>query len=150
MSKDDDKPVVPYWHLYVDEDGISRQVECTMTEFELAAIQPGAQPQWQGTRHHDGMTVMVTVMPAGWVGEWHENPAPQWIVPLSGRWSVEAMDGTRREFGPGEISFGEDQGCREVDGRKGHRSATVGDAPATVMIVQFDTARGETTPCRFS
>ncbi|WP_253333245.1 cupin domain-containing protein [Limimaricola litoreus] len=120
-----------------------------MTDFELAAIQPGAAPQWQGRKHHDGMTVMVTVLPVGWVGAWHENPAPQWIIPLSGTWSVEAMDGIRREFGPGDISFGEDQGCEEVEGRKGHRSTTVGDLPATLMIVQFDTSRDKTTPCRF-
>ena len=46
------------------------------------------------------MTVLVTVQPVGWVGTWHENPAPQWIVPLSGRWWVESMDGKRVEMGP--------------------------------------------------
>jgi quercetin dioxygenase-like cupin family protein len=95
------------------------------------------------------MSVMVTVQPVGWEGEWHENPAPQWIIPLSGRWFVEAMDGTRVKMGPGEISFGEDQGCRIIDGRTGHRSGTVGDEPAVLMVVQFDTKREQTTPCRF-
>ena len=57
-------------------------------------------------------TVVFTVQPVGWVGEWHENPAPQWIVLLSGRWWVESMDGTRVEMGPGELSLGEDQNCR--------------------------------------
>lgn len=93
---------------------------------------------------------MVTVQPVGWEGEWHENPAPQWTIPLSGRWFVEAMDGSRVEMGPGEASFGEDQGCRTVDGRTGHRSGTIGDVPAVLMVVQFDTARDRTTPCRFS
>ena len=61
---------------------------------------------------------MVTVQPVGWVGTWHENPEPQWIIPLSGRWFVESMDGERVEMGPGEISFGEDQSCsrRTADG----------------------------------
>jgi hypothetical protein len=95
------------------------------------------------------MTVKVTVQPAGWEGAWHENPAPQWIIPLSGRWYVESMDGMRVEMGPGEISFGEDQGTRERDGRKGHMSGTVGDEPAVLMVVQFDTQRDETSPCRF-
>jgi hypothetical protein len=27
-------------------------------------------------------------------------------VPLSGRWFVETMDGTRVQMGPGEASFG--------------------------------------------
>ena len=145
----DQSPRVPYWHLHTDADGVSRQTRCEMTEFELKSMQPPASPQWQGHKHHDGMTVMVTVQPVGWEGAWHENPAPQWIIPLSGRWYVESMDGTRVEMGPGEISFGEDQGTREKDGRKGHKSGTVGDEPAVLMVVQFDTARDETTPCRF-
>ena len=92
---------------------------------------------------------MVTVLPVGWTGTWHENPAPQWIVPLSGEWFVESMDGQRVELGAGEISFGEDQGCVETDGRIGHRSGTVGDKPAVLMLVQFDAKRDRTTPCRF-
>ena len=81
---------------------------------------------------------MFTVQPVGWVGEWHENPAPQWIVPLSGRWWVEAMDGTRVEMGPGEFSLGEDQNCTaDGQGRKGHRSGTIGDEPAVLMTVRL-------------
>jgi len=88
----------------------------------------------------------VTIVPTyaffvkiGWVGTWHENPKPQWIIPLSGRWFVESMDGQRVEMGTGEISFGEDQNTVETGGRKGHRSGTVGDAPAVLMVVQFAT-----------
>ena len=65
------------------------------------------------------------------------NPAPQWIVVLSGRWFIESMDGTRVEQGPGEFSFGEDQGCAEVNGKKGHRSGTIGNEPAVLMTVQL-------------
>lgn len=147
MSKQEN-PRVAYWHLYVDEDGMSRQKRCEMTQFELDSMGE-AEPQWKGNKTNDQMSVMVTVMPVGWRGTWHENPAPQWIIPLSGRWSVEAMDGTRKEFGPGDISFGEDQGCAEIDGKKGHRSATVGDAPAVLMLVQMKTQRERTMPCRF-
>jgi hypothetical protein len=145
-----EKPIVPYWHLYTDGDGVSRQRRCALTEFELKTMNPPAAPQWQGRKHHDGMTVMVTVQPAGWVGEWHENPAPQWIIPLSGRWFVESMDGTRVEMGPGEISLGEDQGCKTRNGRIGHLSGTVGPEPAVLMVVQFDTRREQTPPCRFN
>lgn len=146
----DSKPQVAYWHLHTGEDGISRQTRCVMTQFELKSMMPPAAPQWQGVRHHDGMTVMITVQPVGWVGTWHENPAAQWIIPLSGRWFVESMDGTRVEMGPGEISFGEDQNTTETDGRVGHLSGTVGEEPAVLMVVQFDTPRGSMTPCRFA
>jgi len=82
-------------------------------------------------------TVVFTVQPVGWVGEWHENPAPQWIVVLSGRWFIESMDGARIEQGPGEFSFGEDQDCIATHGRKGHRSGTLGAEPCRLMTVQL-------------
>ena len=132
------RPIVPYWHLWTDANGISRQTQCEMTEFELKSMKPPAAPQWQGRPITGQTTTLVTVQPVGWVGDWHENPAPQWIVPLSGRWWVEAMAGGRREFGPGEFSFGGDQNCRARDGRKGHRSGTLGDQPAVLMVIQFN------------
>ena len=76
----------------------------------------------------------------GWVGDWHENPRPQWIIPLSGRWFVESMDGHRVEMGPGDISLGEDQNTRpRSDGKQGHLSGTVGDEPAVLMLIQLAT-----------
>jgi hypothetical protein len=144
-----ERPIVPYWHLWTDASGISRQTHCEMTEFELKSMRAPAAPQWQGRPLSGQTTTMVTVQPVGWVGAWHENPKPQWIVPLSGRWFVEAMDGTRVEMGPGEISFGGDQNCREFDGKRGHRSGTIGDAPAVLMVVQFDNAPVPRSCCEF-
>ncbi|MHB1302111.1 MAG: cupin domain-containing protein [Acidiphilium sp.] len=145
----DTPPKIPYWHLWTDEAGVSHQSRFVLDEFAMKAMGAGAAPQWQGSKTHNGMTVMVTVQPVGWVGEWHENPRPQWIIPLSGRWWVEAMDGTRVEMGAGEISFGEDQNTRETDGRKGHRSGTIGDEPAVLMVVQFDSEPTVGRPGRF-
>ena len=144
-----EKPHVHYWHLWTDADGVSRQTQCAMTEFELKSIKPPADPQWPGKKTTAATTTMVTVLPVGWTGTWHENPRPQWIVPLSGRWFVEAMDGTRVEMGPGEISFGGDQNCRDVEGRRGHRSGTVGDMPAVLMVVQFDETLAPRSACEF-
>jgi hypothetical protein len=129
-------PRIPYWHLWTDEGGVSHQARCELTEWELKGV-GGAAPQWNDKQGRGEATVVFTVQPVGWVGTWHENPAPQWIVPLSGRWWVEAMDGTRVEMGPGEFSLGEDQGCIEQGGRKGHRSGTIGDEPAVLMTVQL-------------
>jgi hypothetical protein len=145
----DEKPSVAYWHLWTDRDGVSRQTRCAMTEFDRRSIAPPATPQWLGEKVHDGMTVLVTVLPVGWTGDWHENPKRQWIIPLSGRWFVESMDGQRIEMGAGEISFGEDQNSRMIDGKKGHLSGTVGDEPAILMLVQFDSAGAPALSCRF-
>jgi len=133
-----EKPKIPYWHLWTDADGISHFAEVTLENFELKGVGP-ADPQWNDKQPRLESTVVFTVQPVGWVGEWHENPAPQWIIPISGRWWVEAMDGTRREFGPGDLQLGEDQNCLDAAGRKGHRSGTIGDEPAVLMTVQLHT-----------
>jgi hypothetical protein len=149
MSHQSDKPSIPYWHLWTDEQGISHQTRCMLTEFDLRSMSGPADPQWQGSRQEGEASVMVTVQPVGWVGTWHENPKPQWIIPLSGRWFVESMDGQRVEMGPGEISFGEDQNTRPVDGRRGHRSGTVGPEQAVLMVVQFERPGTVASPCRY-
>jgi hypothetical protein len=143
------KPAIAYWHLWTDPEGVSRQTRCAMTAFELKSMNPPARPQWQGRAMRAAATVLVTVQPVGWVGDWHENPKPQWIIPLSGRWFVESMDGQRIEMGPGEISFGGDQNTVERDGRKGHRSGTVGNEPAVLLVVQFDEPPATAGPCAF-
>ena len=130
------KPGVPYWHLWTDDAGISHQSKCALTDYKLHGI-GNAAPQWNDKQARSEATVVFTVQPVGWVGDWHENPAPQWIVVLSGRWWIEAMDGFRIEQGPGEFSLGEDQGCTSQDGKRGHRSGTVGDVPAVLMTVQL-------------
>jgi hypothetical protein len=147
-EKSGPKPSVPYWHLWTDGEGMSHQRQCALTEFELKGV-GGAAPQWNNKHGTVSSTVVVTVQPVGWVGTWHENPAPQWIVVLSGRWWIESMDGTCIEQGPGEFSFGEDQGCTETDGKKGHRSGTIGDQPAVLMTVQLH-VDPKHEPCRMS
>lgn len=99
---------VSYWHVWVGEKGVSHQTQCALTQFELKGV-GGADPQRNNQHDRLPSTAVVTVQPIGWVGDWHENPAPQWIVVLSGRWCIESMDGTPVEQSPGELSFGEDQ-----------------------------------------
>ena len=132
-----ESPAVPYWRLWVDPTGVSHQRREEVRGFHLASISPPASPQWLGAEARSETIVRFTVLPVGWIGDWHPNPHPQWIVPVSGCWFVESMDGQRVEMGPGELSFGADQEAKTVDGRFGHRSGTVGDVPAVLMLVQF-------------
>jgi hypothetical protein len=99
-------PTVSYWHVWTDDKGVSHQNRGEMSAFKFQSISPGAAPSWIDRQSTPGANVVVLVLPVGWVGEWHENPKPQWIIPLSGRWFVETMDGKRVEMGPGEVSFG--------------------------------------------
>ena len=52
-----EKPTLPYWHLWVDEQGVSHQTRCQMTEFEMKSISGGAAAQWQGKKTSGEMTV---------------------------------------------------------------------------------------------
>jgi hypothetical protein len=142
-------PAVGYWHVWTDADGISHQSRCELSAFHKAAIQPTATPQWIGAKTRSDATVFVTTLPPGWIGGWHENPRPQWIIPLSGRWFVETMDGVRVEMGPGELSFGEDQHTRPVGDKRGHLSGTIGPESAVLMLVQFEAAPTIASACRF-
>jgi hypothetical protein len=143
-------PTLSYWHVWTDSEGISHQSQCQLQNFTLKSISPPADPQWLNELHKGDANVVFTVQPVGWIGSWHENPKPQWIIPLSGRWFVETMDGQHVEMGVGEISFGEDQNTKEnAKGHKGHLSGTVGDVPAVLMIVQLQEDHTLGQACRF-
>ena len=142
-----DKTRIPYWHVYVDGEGVSRQEQFDISNFELKGVSPGVTPQWNDKMAPSPAGVTFTVLPVGWVGEWHENPKPQWIIILTGRWFVETMDGTRVEMGPGEVMMGEDQGTKD---KKGHRSGTVGDVPCTMIVTGLDVTPTVNQPGRFT
>lgn len=149
QQQDTGTPMVPYWHVWVDDNGVSHQDRCTLSNFKFENISPGSSPEWIDRLSSPGSHVIIMVQPAGWVAEWHENPKPQWIVPLSGRWFVETMDGKRVEMGPGELSFGNDQNTKsDARGRRGHRSGTVGNQPSITMLVQVEQDPVNSRPCQ--
>jgi hypothetical protein len=131
-------PRVPYWRVWRDAEGISHQHRALVENFEVAHLAEGMQSIWR-TPTQQGCTgiVVIKVEPDVDYG-WHENPVPQWIVPLSGRWFVQTMDGHRVEMGPGELSFGGDQGCLRTDGRLGHRAGALDGEPAYLMLIQLE------------
>ncbi|MBA3920518.1 MAG: cupin domain-containing protein [Nostocaceae cyanobacterium] len=144
------KPTIDYWHVWTDQNGISHQSRCQIQDFSQKGIGPDISPQWLSQLKQSGATITFSMLPVGWIGDWHENPKPQWIIPLSGRWFVETMDGQRVEMGPGEISFGEDQGTKaNAQGHKGHLSGTAGSVPCVQIIVQFQETPTMEQPCRF-
>ncbi|MGH8114247.1 MAG: hypothetical protein ACREPS_04225 [Rhodanobacteraceae bacterium] len=122
-ARDDTPPTLAYWRVWVDDEGISHQDRRNLAGFERQSM-GGAAQQWNAVQPAAPRKTIFTVLPVGWTGDWHENPEPQWIVPLSGRWFVETMDGHRVERGAGDVSFGGDQGCvADANVHKGHCSA---------------------------
>lgn len=137
QEQNNNQPCLTYWHVWTDEKGISRQKKCEIKQFEKEGM-GDIEKQWNAHILEDNVHVLFSELPIGWIGDWHENPEPQWIIPLSGRWFVEIMDGQRVEMGPGDVSFGADQNTKKDEkGRKGHLSGTVGNEPAKLMMIQL-------------
>ena len=133
-----DKPTLTYWHVWTDDKGVSHQTQCELTNYKRESMGGDADPQWNNRLMSGDAEILFATLPVGWVGEWHENPRPQWIVPLSGVWYVETMDGQRVEMGPGDLSFGGDQNTQANEqGQKGHTSGCVGKEPAKLMVIQL-------------
>jgi len=128
------KPTIPYHHVYTDEDGTSRQRLRHLTDFEEKSMGGNSGTQWNNVLMQGATNVIFSELPADFDGDWHENPQPQWIIPLTGGWWVETMDGERVEMREGALSFGADQGTRN---EKGHRSGVLDGKPCRMMIVQF-------------
>ena len=133
----DRPPMLPFLHMWTDQDGRSRMDASKMSGFGLKSVGGRAAPAWMRPFPGEVAAVCFAVLPVGWVGDWHESPAPQWVVALRGRWFIETMDGTRVEMGPGDIHFGQDQG---TTGGNGHRSGQVWDQPCFHLMLQFSTS----------
>ncbi|MEG3350149.1 cupin domain-containing protein [Novacetimonas sp. GS1] len=147
-------PQFTYHHMWTDAQGVSHIATCPLTRFVLKSMSPPAGPQWQDRQPDGRATVLMTVQPPHWDGTWHEDPKVQWIVPLHGRWFVQAMDGARVEMGPGDVLLGEDQNTRPfrtgpMQGRRGHLGGNVGDGAVDLMVVQMDISPTIGQPCHF-
>lgn len=137
-KSEDNPPRLPLLHMWTDKDGKSRLAHTFMTGFGMKSISGDADPQWLRPFPGKVSSIKFAVLPVDWVGDWHESPSPQWVIPIRGCWYLETQDGRRVEMGPGDIHFGQDQDTEEIGGKKGHKSGCVGDEPCYQMIVQFE------------
>jgi len=64
--------------------------------------------------------------------DWHNAPRRQFIITLEGQVEIVIGDGTKRQFGPGDILLAED-----TTGR-GHISRAVNNQPRTSIFVTLD------------
>ncbi len=148
-----DPPALRYGVLYADERGQSHVQYCDLKNFVFKSYAPPAAPQFVGVPPGDVTSISYAVLPVGYVGAWHAAPGPQWVVTLSGRWSVEATDGTVLEQGPGEVQFNADMGStpQGPEGHVGHLTRQVGDVPNVQLIVSLkkpESGHPSTEPCQ--
>jgi hypothetical protein len=130
-------PALRYIRMFTDDAGESALAPATLGGFALQTLGGAAAAMWMQRLPGIPVEVWFTVLPVGWIGEWHESPGPQWVTALSGRWWIETADGRRVEMGPGEIHWGEDQGTTS---KRGHRSGQIGDLPCVQLMVRYRSA----------
>jgi len=128
--------------MFTGADGLSSIAPCVLGGFAPGHV--GAGPSlWSRPFPGEVERVQFNLLPVGWVGDWHESPVAQWVVPLSGRWFVEMQDGACVEMGPGDIHWGQDLGTIETEWGRGHRSGTLGDQPCVLLAIRFKAPIGE-------
>lgn len=138
----DNPPVLPFLSMWAGLDGTSRLALSHLSGFGQKSVGGKASSQWMRPFPGEVAAVTFAVLPLGWIGDWHESPKPQWVIPLRGRWFIETMDGARVEMGPGDIHFGQDQGTTNA---KGHRSGQIGNEPCFQLMIQFATPPAAST-----
>ncbi|GBR45673.1 cupin [Acetobacter pomorum] len=149
-SQPENPPITYYWHNWADHNGVSHMTKCPLHHYTLKSMNKPAAPQWSDVLAEGQARIISTVQPDHWNGAWHTDPKVQWIIPLKGTWFVQAMDGTRVEMGPGEISLGEDQKTvPNALGQKGHLGGNVTPGSVTLMVIQLTEAPTVDQPCRF-
>jgi hypothetical protein len=146
-------PALRYGVLYADDKGHSHVQYCDLKNFIFKSYAPPAAPQYVGFPPGEVKSIKYAVLPVGYVGTWHTAPGPQWVITLSGRWSVEATDGSVLEQGPGEVEFNADMGStpQGAEGHVGHLTRQVGDVPNVQLIVSLQPRTGKaryTEPCQ--
>jgi quercetin dioxygenase-like cupin family protein len=97
---------VLYTRIYTDEDGETHFADAEVGLNEVAYAPPA--PPYLVSNAERAEAVVLTALPAGWVGDWHPTPRLQWWFQLAGEIEVETSDGEKRRFVAGSIVRVED------------------------------------------
>jgi quercetin dioxygenase-like cupin family protein len=108
----------PYVRLFADDAGESHFAD-VRTELVPSDFAPPAPPLHLSAAFRAERLVFLAAA-QGWYGEWHPAPRRQVFAFLSGEIEVEASDGERRRFVPGDCLLMEDTAG------KGHATRNTG------------------------
>lgn len=115
--------------LYADSAGESHFADFSITLFDRSFAPPA--PPFYVSEFGPATQHAFLQVPGGWIGELHPSPIRMWIFLLAGEMAFEASDGEVRRVGAGSALLLED-----TTG-KGHQSRVLGEAPATLAVVQL-------------
>jgi quercetin dioxygenase-like cupin family protein len=118
-----------YVRLFADQAGESH-FEDARTELAPADFAPPAPPLHLSPAFPAARFVFLPA-PEGWFGDWHPAPRTQVFAFLSGEIEVEASDGERRRFVPGDCLLMEDTVG------KGHATRNVGAGVVLMAVTQL-------------
>lgn len=96
---------ITYANVWADDKGQTHVTKCVLKGLQLHAFAPPAAPYMMGIVPEDIESIVFSMLPAGWFGDWHHAPGPQWVITLSGQWEVQTMDRSTLRQDPGEFQF---------------------------------------------
>jgi hypothetical protein len=136
---------ISYANLWADDKGQTHITKCVLKGLQLHSFAPPAAPYLMGIAPEDIESIVFSVLPAGWFGDWHHAPGPQWVVTLSGQWEVQTTDGSTLRQGPGEFQFNSDEQAFATapGGHVGHTARLVGTDPNVRMIITLKKRPGQ-------
>lgn len=136
---------IPFQNVWADNHGRTHVSRCVLKGLKLHGFAPPAAPYYMGVAPEDIQSVVYSVIPVGWYGDWHHAPGPQWVIDLSGEWEIKTADGTTLRQGPGQVQFNSDQGAfAEKPGDPvGHTARQVGDVPDVRVIITLKKKPGK-------
>src|SRR6202046_859907 len=113
---------ITYANVWADDKGQTHVTKCVLKGLGFHAFAPPAAPYVMGIVPEDIESIVFSMLPAGWFGDWHHAPGPQWLITLSGEWEVQTMDGSTLRQGPGEFQFNSDESsfAKAPGGHLGH------------------------------
>jgi hypothetical protein len=140
------KHEVLYANVWADGKGVTHVSQCVLKGLELKSFAPPASPYYFGLAPKEVQSVVFSVLPMGWYGDWHHAPGPQWVITLSGAWEIQTADGSTLRQGPGEFQFNSDESAFAVTpgAHVGHTAKQVGDLPNVRVII---TLKKNPKPC---
>jgi len=118
-----------YTRIYCNADGESHfgDVSVNIAPVDFA---PPALPLNMATPL-EAERMILCVIPAAWIGDWHPTPRRQFYIQLSGELEVTVSDGEVRRFSAGSLVLLED-----TTG-KGHLTRVVGSTKVEAVFVQL-------------
>ena len=131
------KHEVLYANVWADDKGATHVSRCVLKGLDLESFAAPASPYYFGLAPEEVQSVVFSVLPKGWYGDWHHAPGPQWVITLSGAWEVQTADGSTLRQGPGEFQFNSDESAyaSTAGAHVGHTAKQLGDVPNVRVII---------------